>query len=327
MGNNLNGGCDLKYLKDNVLGHANITAESHYPNQPVSDQPVGSATITKTVKSLFAKYLAVFPKGTTAELRNARIVVAHAQDIDGSPFEDELVCFSDTSPSGSIQAFVPTDTNNLAKKVGPYNLVGSHRDTDPINSQDSKRVCVRTNADGNAAIEVLESQGAEINIIGDFVNERLLRDVHVPFGEGTPSVIDPGIPPRAPGATPNTPAGPPAPNVNGNSTPSAATLAALAKGNVEVSSSRTRQGREGLGPVRPRGELGQGHALPVAAPEGHEALRHRPYPAHGLRRQGGSHGHPYGRSRPHGPPAERPPRGEHPQRTRGGRQPVIRLSD
>jgi hypothetical protein len=165
--------------------------------------------------------------------------VAHAQDIDGSPFEDELVCFSDTSPSGSIQAFVPTDTNNLAKKVGPYNLVGSYRDVDPINSQDSKRVCVRTNDDGNAAVEVLESQGAEINIIGDFVNERLLRDVHVPFGS-TPSVIDPGIPPRAPGA-PNTPAGPPAPNANGNTSPSAAVLAQLKAGDVQVSSSRTRR--------------------------------------------------------------------------------------
>ena len=104
---NLNGGCDLKYLKDSVLGHANITAESHYPNQPVSDQPVGSATITKTVKSLFAKYLAVYPKGTTAELRNARIVVAHAQDIDGSPFANEVVCFSNTSASGIVQAFLP----------------------------------------------------------------------------------------------------------------------------------------------------------------------------------------------------------------------------
>src|SRR3712207_8585869 len=40
------------------------------------------STLTKTVKSLFAKYLAVYPKGTTSELRNARIVVAHAQDID-----------------------------------------------------------------------------------------------------------------------------------------------------------------------------------------------------------------------------------------------------
>jgi hypothetical protein len=237
MGNNLNGGCDLKYLKDNVLGHANITAEAHYPNQPVTGSPAGSATITKTVKSLFAKYLAVFPKGTTPELRNARIVVAHAQDIDGSPFADELVCFSDTSPSGSIQAFVPSASNNLAKQVGPYNLAGSYRDVDPINSQDSKRVCVRTNDDGNAAVEVLESQGAEINIIGDFTAERLLRDVHIPFGEGTPSVIDPGIPPRAPGA-PNTPQGPPAPNANGNGTPSAAVLAALNKANVQVSSSR-----------------------------------------------------------------------------------------
>ena len=237
---NLNGGCDLKYLKDSVLGHANITAESHYPNQPVSDQPVGSATITKTVKSLFAKYLAVYPKGTTAELRNARIVIAHAQDIDGSPFANEVVCFSNTSASGIVQAFLPGD-NNQAKQVGPYILTGQTRVDDPINSQSDKRVCIRTNQYGNASIEVLESQGAEINIIGDFTAERLLRDVKVPFGEGTPSVIDPGIPPRAPGATPDTPAGPPAPNAPGNTTPSAATLAALAKGNVQVSSSRTRR--------------------------------------------------------------------------------------
>jgi hypothetical protein len=242
LGNNLNGGCDLKYLKDGVLGNAKITAESHYPNQPVSDQPVGSATLTKTVKSLFAKYLAVYPKGTTPELRNARIVVAHAQDIGGEPFAFETVCFSNTSASGAIHAFVPTNANNLAKKVGPYNLVGSLRVDDPVNSQDSDRVCVRTNADGNAAIEVLESQRAEINIIGDFTAERILRDVHIPFGEPTPSVIDPGIPPRAPGA-PNTPAGPPAPNANGNSTPSAAIVAQLAQANVQVSSSRTRQVR------------------------------------------------------------------------------------
>jgi hypothetical protein len=239
MGNNLNGGFDLKYLKDGVLGHANIAAESHYPNQPVSDQPVGSATITKTVKSLFAKYLAVYPKGNTPELRNGRIVIAHAQDIDGSPFANEVVCFSDTSPSGSIQAFLPGD-NAQAKQVGPYVLTGQVRVNDPINSQDSKRVCIRTNSYGNASIEVLESQGAEINIIGDFTAERILRDVHIPFGEGTPSVIDPGIPPRAPGA-PNTPQGPPAPNVNGNTTPSAAVLAALAKAEVQVSSSRTRR--------------------------------------------------------------------------------------
>jgi hypothetical protein len=240
LGNNLNGGCDLKYLKDGVLGHAEITADSLYPNQPVSAQPVGSASLTKTVKSLFAKYLAVYPKGTTSELRNARIVVAHAQDIGGEPFAYETVCFSNTSASGAIHAFVPMPNNNLARKVGPYELLGSLRVDDPVNSQDSDRVCVRTNEHGNAAIEVLESQGAEINIIGDFTAERILRDVHIPFGEPTPSVIDPGIPPRAPGA-PSSPSGPPAPNANGNTTPSAAVLAQLAQNNVQVSSSRSRR--------------------------------------------------------------------------------------
>jgi hypothetical protein len=236
---NLNGGCDLKYLKDSVLGHANITAESHYPNQPVSDQPVGSATITKTVKSLFAKYLAVYPKGTTAELRNARIVIAHAQDIDGSPFANEVVCFSNTSASGIVQAFLP-GANNQAKQVGPYILTGQTRVDDPINSQSDKRVCIRTNEYGNASIEVLESQGAEINIIGDFTAERILRDVKVPFGEATPSVIDPGIPSRTPGAQ-GQPQGPAPVQTAGMGTPSAATVAALAQNNVRVSSSRTRR--------------------------------------------------------------------------------------
>jgi hypothetical protein len=240
LGGNLNGGCDLKYLKDNILGYSDITAQSHYPNQPVSDTPVGSATIRKTVKSLFAKYLAVYPKGSTPELRNARIVIAHAQDIDGEPFADEVVCFSNTSASGVIQAFLPGE-NSQAKKIGPYWLTGSTRVDDPIHSQSEKRVCVTTNQYGNAAIEVLESQGAEINVIADFVEERLLRDVHIPFGSPDLTPIDPGIPPRAPGAPgqPQQQQGPPVVTANGNTTPSAATLAAL--GNVQVSSSRTHR--------------------------------------------------------------------------------------
>jgi hypothetical protein len=137
-----------------------------------------------------------------------------------------------------VQAFLP-GANNQAKQVGPYVLTGQTRVDDPINSQSDKRVCIRTNEYGNASIEVLESQGAEINIIGDFTAERILRDVKVPFGEPTPSVIDPGMPPRAPGAPSNP--GPPPVNANGNTTPSAATLAALAQANVQVSSSRTRR--------------------------------------------------------------------------------------
>ena len=189
LDSNLNGGCDLKYLKDSVLGHA-----EHHRRVPLPEpaglrrQPVGSATITKTVKSLFAKYLAVYPKGTTAELRNARIVIAHAQDIDGSPFANEVVCFSNTSASG-IDAGVPARSTEQPgrSRSGRTASRGMTRVDDPNNSQSDKRVCIRTNQYGNAAIEVLESQGAEINIIGDFTAERLLRDVKVPFGEGTPS--------------------------------------------------------------------------------------------------------------------------------------------
>ena len=122
LDNNANGGCDLKYLKDNVLGTADITADARYPNQPVNGgDPAGSATIHKTVKSLFAKYLAVYPKGSTPDLRNARIVVAHAQDIDGSPFAREVVCFVNTTKGNDgVTPFIPTDQNHKQKVIGPY---------------------------------------------------------------------------------------------------------------------------------------------------------------------------------------------------------------
>ena len=53
---------------------------------------------------------------------------------------------------------------------------------DPDNRRNSQRICLRTNEYGNAAVEVQESQGNEINIIGDFTAEGILRDVKIPFG-------------------------------------------------------------------------------------------------------------------------------------------------
>ena len=97
------------------------------------------------MKSLFAKYLAVFPKGTTAELRNARIVVAHAQDIDGSPFANEVVLLLEHERERAHPGVHARGTNNLAKKVGPYNLAGQRRGDDPFNQSSHKRVCIRTN--------------------------------------------------------------------------------------------------------------------------------------------------------------------------------------
>jgi hypothetical protein len=63
-------------------------------------------------------------------------------------------------------------------------------------------------------------------------------------------VIDAGIPPRAAGASTDQPQGPPPVNANGNSTPTAATLAAVTKGNVQVSSSRSRRLRASRVSVR-----------------------------------------------------------------------------
>jgi hypothetical protein len=239
LDNNANGGCDLKYLKDNVLGTADITADARYPNQPVNGgDPAGSATIHKTVKSLFAKYLAVYPKGSTPDLRNARIVVAHAQDIDGSPFAREVVCFVNTTKGNDgVTPFIPTDQNRKQKVIGPYDVSGTSTVDDPDNRRNSQRICLRTNDDGNAAVEVQESQGNEINIIGDFTAEGILRDVKIPFGSPSLDPIDPGAPTRTPGTTPIVPQ----PETPGNTTPSQQAVRALAAGNVQVSSSRVRR--------------------------------------------------------------------------------------
>ena len=58
---NANGGCDLEDV--DVLGTSSITATARYPYQPVSDPAKASAPLTKEVRSLFTKYLAVYPKG------------------------------------------------------------------------------------------------------------------------------------------------------------------------------------------------------------------------------------------------------------------------
>ena len=70
-----------------MLGTSDISAIARYPYQPVSDpaQEVGARS-TKTVKDLFTKTLSYYPKGPGTANSTARIVVAHAQDIDGAPF-------------------------------------------------------------------------------------------------------------------------------------------------------------------------------------------------------------------------------------------------
>ena len=93
---NADGGCDLQSLYNvpDSLGTSAITAVARYPFKPTDSPDVTSNTVTKSVTSLWSKTLGFDPKGTGPGDVNSRIVIAHAQDIDGTPFAGEVVCFS-----------------------------------------------------------------------------------------------------------------------------------------------------------------------------------------------------------------------------------------
>ena len=102
-GPNSNGGCDLRNV--NPLGDAHVTVTARYPYQPVTPSDP-SAAVDFTVTSDFDKSLRVLPKGGSADERYTRIVLAHAQDIDGSPLMNETVCWSANNlATGAITAF------------------------------------------------------------------------------------------------------------------------------------------------------------------------------------------------------------------------------
>jgi hypothetical protein len=186
---NDNGGCDLEGI--DVLGTSTITATARYPYQPVSDPDKTSAPLTKKVHSLFTKTLSYYPKGSGEANGNARIVVAHAQDIDGAPFAGEKVCF-----------FVDDEADGAFGFSGTTGLPG-HRfsvggtDGGTFGTAD---VCRITDEHGNAAIEVINSDPQLINVTALFVNEALLRDIDLDFGvpTSTGGPTPPGGPPQDP---------------------------------------------------------------------------------------------------------------------------------
>jgi hypothetical protein len=197
---NDNGGCDLEDV--DVLGTSSITATARYPYQPVSDPDKVSAPLTKTVHNLFSKYLGYFPKGPGAANSTSRIVVAHAQDVDGRPFANERVCFYiDDEADG---AFGFSGTTGLA----PNRFVVGGSDAPLLGTAD---VCRFTDANGNAAVEVLNSDPQNINVIAYFVPEGILRDIDVDFATGT-------TPPPPGDFKPKSPA---APGADGTNPPSA----------------------------------------------------------------------------------------------------------
>lgn len=175
---NVNGGCDLQslYQIPSGLGTATITATARYPFKPTDFSDMTSAPISVGVASLWSKSLTVYPKGTGAANNNARIVTAHAQNIDGTPFGHELVIFYADSNAEGMSVFNGT--------VGGVSYAGV-TNAAPLNGWAGQgAVAEFTDSNGNAAVEVLDSNGTTVNVIANFANEGILRDIAASFANG-----------------------------------------------------------------------------------------------------------------------------------------------
>jgi hypothetical protein len=162
---NGNGGCDLRGIT--TLGTADISAVARYPYQKVTDPDKPSATIRKTVTSLFNKTVTCVPKSglTGPETNTAFICTATAIDIDGTPFANEKVCF--TTGGTGAEAIFPFPLNAKAERLGDFTL------------------CVWTDANGQAKVEIIGKCGTG-NVFAVFMDEGILR-VFGPFNFGCPT--------------------------------------------------------------------------------------------------------------------------------------------
>jgi hypothetical protein len=191
---NDNRGCDLQDVA--VLGTSAITATAKYPGQPVDFPNTVSATLTKTVGNEFDKSLSYYPKGAGTANANARILVAHGQDVDGTPFSGERVCFYVDDEADSYRLFTGTTGPAAARFAVDTDQAETPSGLDP----DVR--CAYLDGNGNAALEVFNSDPQSINVIAEYVDEGLLRDRDIEFG--TPGSGDPTPPPNT-GGEPSTP--------------------------------------------------------------------------------------------------------------------------
>ena len=172
-----------------------------------------SAPVAKSVTSLWSKTLAYFPKGPGAANAVSRIVVAHAQNIDGSPFAGEVVCFAADQNAESVLRFNGT--------VAGINLNGTGPAKDP---DGGGRTCVTTDGNGNAGVEILDSNPNAVDVVADFTNEGILRDISVNFAVANSS----GGTPPPPAGSAIAPASPSQSNA-GTSAPTTAILRSVGR--------------------------------------------------------------------------------------------------
>src|SRR5262249_21683490 len=177
-------GWDLANVPGKVVGTAKVSATVRYPFEPVTARPVTSNVITKTVTSAFSKTITCYPKGSQPVEQQAAICVAEAHDITGAPFVGETVCFLADFNAEDIQWFtgtIPgTSDPNLKPPGGPIVIGKTSRNTTAEGSA-LRRICPRTDSAGRAAVEVFNSNPTTVNVTAVFVDEGILRSIHVQF--------------------------------------------------------------------------------------------------------------------------------------------------
>jgi hypothetical protein len=183
---NENGGCDLADPPVHVLGTAHITVQARYPYQPVTAADPSGTPVDFTVDNLFKKTLVDYSKGPGAENGNVRIILAHAQDIDGSPRAGEIVCWSSNDlndnaiqlfPLSSAGGDIHDKNGNLVAHISYAQALAGFF----VNSTLGHK-CTTTDANGNTAIEISNSNPTTVDIVSTWVNELLFRDIKVNFG-------------------------------------------------------------------------------------------------------------------------------------------------
>jgi hypothetical protein len=233
---NDNRGCDLQGV--DVLGTAGITARAVYPYQPVDDSSKLSGGVTKTVHNLFDKSLSYYPKGAGAENANARILVAHGNEIDGSPLAGERVCFYVGDRADGDRVFQGT--------TGPagQRFTVDGRSNPALRDYTGADQCATLDRYGNAAIEVFNSDPESINVIAEYVDEGVLRSIDLDFG--TPGSTG-GTPPPPPGMKPDGPSDGP-----GSKAPTAKQIAATAGSKSQLLGYVKKAGKKLAGKTRIR---------------------------------------------------------------------------
>jgi hypothetical protein len=184
---NSNPGCDLKNV--DVLGTAKVNVTARYPYQPVTVADPAGTPVDFVVHSLFHKTLAAYAKGDSdSDVNMTRVVLAHAQDIDGSPLKNEIVCWNSNQLSDNAIRFYPSspgfgsgeikDQNgNLVTTIDYYQAVGGYL-IDAFTGQK----CTTTDEKGYTAIEFSESLPVTVDVTARFVNENITRDIEIDFG-------------------------------------------------------------------------------------------------------------------------------------------------